>query len=289
MVRLPIKIGESAGAHEPPHYRISLIYGHPYMIDVVDCDARLPSSGDPNDLYLDELLRLSVLLGRVLKTIYTYVGPLRCAVLLSRSDPCFSPAGLMIATDEQLHKLLEDLEAWKEKLPENLRFNGPETGNTAGMFSSLWEFLDTGSGPFDLLGLLFMLYACVNMIFWRVFMRISYTCPPHLTFSLTVEKWTNLVKITGDVIDWLDKHENMYDVWLVTAYSATSCALVQVSSSSCRPSTLISDKLPHRHDLLCLYCRIQNQRFNFSISSIILGLGGPTPTPKQSLRNCVTA
>jgi len=134
MVRLPIKIGEGAGAHEPPHYRISLIYGHPYMIDVVDCDARLPSSGDPNDLYLDELLRLSVLLGRVLKTIYTYVSPLRCAVLLSRSDPCFSPAGLTIATDEQLHKLLEDLEAWKEKLPENLRFNGPDTGNTAGMF-----------------------------------------------------------------------------------------------------------------------------------------------------------
>jgi hypothetical protein len=80
MVRLPIKIGARAGAHghEPPHYRISLIYGHPYMIDVVDCDARLPSSGDSNDLYLDELLRLSVLLGRVLKTIYTYVDSPRC-------------------------------------------------------------------------------------------------------------------------------------------------------------------------------------------------------------------
>ena len=75
MVRPPIKIEGRAGAHthEPPHSRISLIYGHPYMIDVVDCDARLPSSGDSNDLYLDELLRLSVLLGRVLKTIYTYV------------------------------------------------------------------------------------------------------------------------------------------------------------------------------------------------------------------------
>ena len=36
-----------------------------------DCDARLPSSGDPNDLYLDELVRLSVILGRVQKTIYT--------------------------------------------------------------------------------------------------------------------------------------------------------------------------------------------------------------------------
>ena len=109
-----------------------------------------------------------------------------------------------------------------------------------------------------------MLYACVNMIFWRVFMRISYTCPAHLTFSLTVEKWTNLVNITGDVIDWLDKHESVYDVWLVTAYSATSCALVQVSSSFCRPLTLISDKPPAWRDLLRSYCRIPNGRFNFS-------------------------
>jgi hypothetical protein len=81
MVRPPIEIGgggEGPNAHtNHTHYRISLIYGHPYMIDVVDCDARLPSSGDPNDLYLDELLRLSVLLGRVLKTIYTCVGLLR--------------------------------------------------------------------------------------------------------------------------------------------------------------------------------------------------------------------
>ena len=41
------------------------------MIDVQDCDARLPSSGDRHDLYMDELVRLSVLLGRVQKTIYT--------------------------------------------------------------------------------------------------------------------------------------------------------------------------------------------------------------------------
>ena len=201
------------------------------MIDVVDCDARLPSSGDSNDLYLDELLRLSVLLGRVLKTIYTYVIPLRRIEQMGQSDPHFSPAGLTIATDEQLHKLLEDLEAWKQNLPENLRFNGSDTSPTAGTF---WP---TGTSDAGLklrytLGLLFMLYTCVNMIFWRVFMRISYACPPHLKFSLTVEKWTYLYNITGDVIDWLDKHETMYDVWLVTAYSATSCALVQVSSRS---------------------------------------------------------
>jgi hypothetical protein len=49
-------------------------YGHPFMIDVHDCDARLPSSGDPNDAYIDELLRLSILLGRVLKTIYRFTS-----------------------------------------------------------------------------------------------------------------------------------------------------------------------------------------------------------------------
>ena len=53
--------------------RISVTYGHPHMIDVQDCDARLPSSGDPQDLYLDELVRLSVILGRVQKAIYTCV------------------------------------------------------------------------------------------------------------------------------------------------------------------------------------------------------------------------
>jgi hypothetical protein len=40
------------------------------MIDVQDCDARLPSSGDSTDLYMDELVRLSIILGRVQKTIY---------------------------------------------------------------------------------------------------------------------------------------------------------------------------------------------------------------------------
>lgn len=41
------------------------------MIDVQDCDVRLPSSGDASARYLDELVRLSLILGRVLKTIYT--------------------------------------------------------------------------------------------------------------------------------------------------------------------------------------------------------------------------
>jgi hypothetical protein len=66
------------------------------------------------------------------------------------------------------------------------------------------------------------------MIFWRVFMRISYSCPAHLKFGLTVEAWSALVQLTGESIDWLDAHEHMYDIWLLVAYAATSCALVQV-------------------------------------------------------------
>lgn len=54
-------------------HRASIAYGHPYMIDVQDCDTRLPSSGDLNDVYMDELVRLSILLGRVQKTIYRFV------------------------------------------------------------------------------------------------------------------------------------------------------------------------------------------------------------------------
>lgn len=50
-----------------------MTYGHPPMIDVNDCDARLPSSGDETDLYLDYLARLSLILGRVMKNIYTCV------------------------------------------------------------------------------------------------------------------------------------------------------------------------------------------------------------------------
>ncbi|PBK97084.1 hypothetical protein ARMGADRAFT_923912 [Armillaria gallica] len=167
---------------------LSLTYGHPHMIDVQDCDARLPSGGTVGDMYMDELVRLSVVLGRVLKTIYT-------------------PSGLTFTTDEMLEKLLADIEAWKANLPESLRFRGEASSLTS--------------------GILHLLYTCVCMIFWRVFMRISYSCPSHLKFGLTVEQWSALVTLTGESIDWLDANEGVYDVWLLIAYGATSCALVQ--------------------------------------------------------------
>ncbi|KAK7054697.1 hypothetical protein VNI00_003160 [Paramarasmius palmivorus] len=167
---------------------ISFTYGHPYMISLEDCDARLPSSGDVTDNYIDELVRLSILLGRVQKALYT-------------------PSGLKQTTDQTLESILRDLQLWREKLPDELKFNGLQ--------SSL------------LAGLLNLLYVCVLKMFFRLFMRISYSLPSNITFGLTVERWTNLV-IEGDqAIDWLDANERVYDVWLVVAYAAVSCGLIQ--------------------------------------------------------------
>jgi hypothetical protein len=59
-------------------------------------------------------------------------------------------------------------------------------------------------------------------------MRISYSCPAHLKFGLNVERWSDLLQMSSDAIDWLDAHERMYDVWLLVPYAATSCALVEV-------------------------------------------------------------
>ncbi len=61
-------------------------------------------------------------------------------------------------------------------------------------------------------------------------MRISYSCPAHLKFGLTVDKWSQLVELTGEAIDWLDANEHLYDVWMLVGYAATSCSLVQVRS-----------------------------------------------------------
>ena len=116
-------------AHYTLH-RVSLSYGHPYMIDVNDCDARLPSSGSPHDVYVDELVRLSIILGRVLKTIYRY--GLSYYASERRLSEGFSPVGLMNTTDEALAALSADIENWKKNLPSSLQFRGPDSPTNAG-------------------------------------------------------------------------------------------------------------------------------------------------------------
>ncbi|KAF8333946.1 fungal-specific transcription factor domain-containing protein [Cantharellus anzutake] len=180
-----------------------LTLGLPFMIDVHDCDARLPGPELPTTqshltpaeiqqatslLFMGEFVKLSVLLGKVTRTIY-------------------SPTGLIHTTDEVLEHLLAELDRFAENIPPELQYQGRDSNISA--------------------GLLHMFYTCVCMMFWRVFARIQYTVPAHLTFSLNVERWSALTRWSGESIDWLDAHEHVYDSWILVAYSIASCALVQ--------------------------------------------------------------
>ncbi|CAE6420960.1 unnamed protein product [Rhizoctonia solani] len=169
-------------------------YGHPLTINVLDCDVRLPRSDEAEGHkmeFMGELVKLSILLGRVLKSIY-------------------SPTGLLHARDNILETLLADLDLWRHQLPQQFVFTNAATANTHA-------------------GLLHLYYACVCMMFWRVFMRISYACPAHLKFSLTVERMSDLVRMSRDVIDWLASEENerIFDCCYMVGYAATAAALIQ--------------------------------------------------------------
>jgi hypothetical protein len=102
--------------------------GTPLLVDLCDCDVLLPApyevvpDMDPANwpveesfMSLGEHLKLCILVGRVLKTIY-------------------SPTGLKHATDEQLETLLADFDAWLRDLPEQLRYKGPGSSHNAGEY-----------------------------------------------------------------------------------------------------------------------------------------------------------
>lgn len=181
----------------------SISLGHPMMIDLTDCDVRLPSPYEilrsSNDLpsdpstdrpfaYNTEMLKLTILFGRVMKTIY-------------------SPTGLMNATDEEILSLLRDIDAWKAALPEELVFKGADSSAPAGI-------LHVG-------------FACLMMLFFRVFMRISYICPTHLRFSLTIERMSELIQYSTEAIAWVDKNDFYLDTMQIVSYCLVSCATVQ--------------------------------------------------------------
>ncbi|KAH8827027.1 fungal-specific transcription factor domain-containing protein [Flagelloscypha sp. PMI_526] len=172
----------------------AMTFGHPSMISVEDCDACLPCSGSAADIYMSQLVRLSLLVGRINRAIY---GQRR-------------PSGLASTSDENLTQLLEDLESYKERLPDLLQYRGSSSSRHA--------------------GLIHLLYSCACTLFWRTFMRISYRGPQHLSFRLTPEKWSLVTRYTGEAITWLDKNEFCYDVWMAVAYAGVSCALVQYHS-----------------------------------------------------------
>ncbi|KIS00249.1 hypothetical protein L804_01658 [Cryptococcus deuterogattii 2001/935-1] len=175
--------------------------GIPLTVDILDCDVLLPASYEiipdvepskwPIELSylgLTEHLKLSILMGRVLKTVY-------------------SPTGLKNTTDIILGQLVSDLNQWFENIPESLKFKGNSSSSVE--------------------GLLFMAFVAVQFLFWRVFMRIDYQCPQHLTFTLDISKWTQLVTWSRQALEWLDSNDSVLDTVFIYPYAATSCALIQ--------------------------------------------------------------
>ncbi|WVQ85801.1 hypothetical protein IAT38_007969 [Cryptococcus sp. DSM 104549] len=175
--------------------------GIPLLIDLLDCDVLMPAAYeivpgqepvewviDPSFLALGEQLKLAIIIGKVLKTVY-------------------SPTGIKHATDTQLKGLVKEMMDWKDNLPEMLQFNGKESSHVA--------------------ALLHMSYAAVQFLFWRVFMRINYSCPPHLQFLLDVQQWTKMVLWSREALQWLNAHDDALDTVFIYSYTATSCALIQ--------------------------------------------------------------
>ncbi|WWD20732.1 hypothetical protein CI109_105208 [Kwoniella shandongensis] len=199
--------------------RYGAALGIPLLVDLLDCDVLLPApyyitpDSEPNTwpvepsfMALSEHLKLSILIGRVLKMIY-------------------SPTGLKHTTDAQLQGLVADMNAWKEHLPEELRFRGITSPHV--------------------IGLLHMSYTGVQFLFWRVFMRITYSCPPHLSFVVDIEHWSKLIKWSREALEWLDVNDDALDTVFIFPYAATSCALIQYHTWARRgdPSALDTLKL----------------------------------------------
>ncbi|KAJ1024824.1 hypothetical protein NDA16_002864 [Ustilago loliicola] len=209
----------------------SISLGHPMMIDLTDCDVRLPSPYEilrsSNDLPSDpstdrpfayniEMLKLTILFGRVMKTIY-------------------SPTGLMNATDEEILSLLRDIDAWKAALPEELVFKGADSSAPAGI-------LHVG-------------FACLMMLFFRVFMRISYICPTHLKFSLTIERMSSLIQYSTEAIAWVDKNDFYLDTMQIVSYCLVSCATVQYHAFIRRGDQNAQAQLKKLNDIMGRYRR----------------------------------
>ncbi|KAJ9116170.1 hypothetical protein QFC20_000850 [Naganishia adeliensis] len=177
--------------------------GLPLLIDLQDCDCLVPAPyefvqdanppqwqivDDPPYSHLAEHLKLSVLMGRVLKCIY-------------------SPVGLMHTTNEQLGALINDLSQWQAQLPANLQYTGPDSSLGAGMLHAS--------------------FTALQFLMWRPFLRLQFTLPKHIKLAMNIATWSKLLKLSHEVIEWLERHEDALDTIYVFAYAISNCALIQ--------------------------------------------------------------
>ncbi|GAA5835100.1 hypothetical protein JCM9279_007200 [Rhodotorula babjevae] len=203
---------------------IAAIYGQPMMIDLADCDTMLPSVFDirPNlefdserrpYLFNSALISLSILLGRILKAVY-------------------SPTGIMLLTEKEAKSLVDDLAAWVRGLPEELRFQGPDK-----------------STPEQ--GFLHLLYVPVRFLVTRPFMRISFQLPERFSsLSVGTQQWSVVEAEARLAIEWVDKNESCLEGWFVGTYAFFICSLIQYHSHIRRRDSLSLGTLRLARDCL---------------------------------------
>ncbi|TIC74687.1 hypothetical protein E3Q00_01641 [Wallemia mellicola] len=170
----------------------SCAHGLPMTINLVDCDVLLPS---PFEFYKDEqsedvkpiikedenkpysffveMVKNSVLLGRILQTLYSAVG-------------------LRLVTDEQLFSLAADIEHWREDLPNNLKFTGSSSSPQAGVLQ--------------------MAYVTLCLLLFRPMMRASENeMSDELKHTLDETRWNKVYIASTECIDWVYQNQKIMD------------------------------------------------------------------------------
>ncbi|KLT44643.1 hypothetical protein CC85DRAFT_241990 [Cutaneotrichosporon oleaginosum] len=192
----------------------------PVITDVADCDVPIPSPYrvtpdgpvfDESYACLGENLKLATITARILRAMY-------------------GPTGMNRNTDADLNGILDDLAAWHDNVPEQLRFKGPESSTLAGMLR--------------------MQFTAVQFLFWRCWLRTTHPPPPQITIVLSVSRWQQLVQLSRESIEWLNEHDHTLDTFFVFPYTATSCALVQYHSWARKRDPAILETLKLVHDVV---------------------------------------
>jgi hypothetical protein len=248
-------------------------YGQPMMIDLADCDALLPSVFDirPNRdfnadhrpyLFNSALISLSVLLGRILKAVYSPSGfsfPLFSVASSGDSSDTFfnsflrswyldvvgercERARLGFSCVSSLSSLLFQASFRRMTLilaatdgltdyqkSSNSRDQRRRHQNKVSRdFTNAIQTADLRIGILYTPGYLHLLYIPVRFLYTRPFMRISFQLPERFaSLSVGAQQWSVVEGQARQAIEWVDKHESCLEGWFVGTYSFFVCSLIQ--------------------------------------------------------------
>ncbi len=114
------------------------------------------------------------------------------------------------------------------------------------MCAQILLFSLTDIAPFS--GILHVAHACLQVLFFRVFLRISYVCPAHLKFSMTIERMTLMLDWAKESADWIIGQDFYFDTVGLLSYSLVSCATLLYHAQIRRGDAVALQKLQNLRD-----------------------------------------